>query len=65
MISVWHLAAVCCIPVPNPKARFREQEILCQVDVNIANHAKEVSNSRSYVRRGANEKRNAATQLRG
>ena len=28
MISFWHLTAVCCIPISNPRGRAREMEIL-------------------------------------
>jgi len=62
-LSAWHLAAVSCLPVPNPQGRFREQEILCQVDVDTVDYAKEASNGRRFGR--WDERRNAATQLRG
>jgi hypothetical protein len=65
MISVWHLAAVCCLPIPNPRARFREQEIFCQVDVDIADHAKQVSNGRRCCRSDGTDKRSVATQVKG
>jgi hypothetical protein len=39
MISVWHLSALCCIPISNPKARLREEEIFCQVVTDEAKHA--------------------------
>jgi hypothetical protein len=31
MISVWHLAAVCCVPKLNPERRTRELEIFRDV----------------------------------
>jgi len=65
MISFWHLAAVCCLPVPNPKARFREQEIFCQVNVDIANHAKEVSHGRRRARSDVNTKPKFAIEANG
>ena len=39
MITFWHLAAVCCIPAPNPAARQREREVLrlaAQVQAKLA-----------------------------
>jgi hypothetical protein len=59
MTSFWHLTAVCCIPIPNPKARFREEEIFCQVAPDQAKHAHSSSNGRSQSCWVGNEGRKA------
>jgi len=46
MIAPWYLAAVCCIPSPNPKARLREREILRKVAADSKNIVKGTSRGR-------------------
>ena len=38
MISVWHLAATCCVPLYNPAGRLREQEIFQKVLASQSPH---------------------------
>jgi hypothetical protein len=44
--SFWHLAAACCVPTVDPKARRREKEIFRQVASDAKNSGKVASPGR-------------------
>jgi hypothetical protein len=54
-MNLFYLTAICCIPISNPEARLREQEIFRKVASDAVEHAGIIASGQPRCRWNVNE----------